>query len=90
MNIRNDLIQPIQVCSVFSGAFMAWNLQFTINTSSPITVVISGSMEPAFQRGDIFSIQQKTKMKDLDLEIQNVVYCCITDIEKYQSFIEHQ
>lgn len=39
---------------VLTGAFMAYKaLSIFANTSTPVVVVLSGSMEPAFQRGDI-------------------------------------
>ncbi|KAF0271522.1 hypothetical protein FOG51_02903 [Hanseniaspora uvarum] len=92
MNIRKDLIQLIQVCSVFSGAFMAWNLLGLIcNTSSPITVVISGSMEPAFQRGDIlFLYNRKQKNEDLDLQIQNVGDIVVYNLDNREIPIVHR
>lgn len=92
MNIRKDLIQLIQICSVFSGAFMAWNLLgLMCNTPSPITVVISGSMEPAFQRGDIlFLYNRKQKNEELNLEIQNVGDIVVYNLDNREIPIVHR
>ena len=57
----NRLLQPKALLSivlnfalVLSTAFMLWKgLSVFTNSSSPIVVVLSGSMEPAFQRGDL-------------------------------------
>ena len=39
---------------ILSTAFMSWKgLSVITNSPSPIVVVLSGSMEPAFQRGDL-------------------------------------
>lgn len=54
MNIRHQLVQFLNLALVLSSAFMAWKtLSVITNSHSPIVVVLSGSMEPAFQRGDI-------------------------------------
>lgn len=92
MNIRKELVQIIQVCSVFSGAFMFWNLLGLVcNTSSPITVVISGSMEPAFQRGDIlFLYNRKTVNEDTGLEIQRVGDIVVYNLDNREVPIVHR
>lgn len=54
-------LQPRQIATqvlnfglVLSTAFMLWKgLSVATNSPSPIVVVLSGSMEPAFQRGDL-------------------------------------
>lgn len=54
MNLRQQLAQFLSLAYVFTSAFIAWKtLGVIANTHSPIVVVLSGSMEPAFQRGDI-------------------------------------
>ena len=46
--------QVLNFALVLSTAFMLWKgLSVATNSSSPIVVVLSGSMEPAFQRGDL-------------------------------------
>jgi len=54
MNLRQQITQFLTLAYVFSSAFMVWKtLSVVANSHSPIVVVLSGSMEPAFQRGDI-------------------------------------
>lgn len=54
MKIRQQLVQFLNLTFVLSSAFMVWKgLSVLTNSHSPIVVVLSGSMEPAFQRGDI-------------------------------------
>lgn len=54
MHLRQQLTQFLTVAYVFTSAFMVWKTLLVIADShSPIVVVLSGSMEPAFQRGDI-------------------------------------
>ncbi|OBA16196.1 uncharacterized protein OGAPODRAFT_98907 [Ogataea polymorpha] len=54
MNLRQQLGSGLSMAMVLASAFAFWKL-FSIVTmsNSPIVVVLSGSMEPAFQRGDV-------------------------------------
>ncbi|KAK9460257.1 uncharacterized protein V1516DRAFT_501191 [Lipomyces oligophaga] len=52
--LRQTLVEGLNFCLVLTTAFMFWKgLSVAANSHSPIVVVLSGSMEPAFQRGDI-------------------------------------
>ncbi|KAI9199304.1 SEC11-like 3-like protein [Polychytrium aggregatum] len=54
MSIRQIATQLLQFCLIISSALMIWKtLAVVMNTESPIVVVLSESMEPAFQRGDL-------------------------------------
>ena len=47
---------------VVASAFMAWKvLSLFFNCESPIVVVLSESMEPAFQRGDLLLLSLSNK-----------------------------
>ena len=51
---RQTLQQILNFALVLSTAFMMWkSLSVIADSPSPIVVVLSGSMEPAFQRGDL-------------------------------------
>lgn len=51
---RQLAAQILNFALVLSTAFMLWKgLSVVTDSSSPIVVVLSGSMEPAFQRGDL-------------------------------------
>ncbi|KAL1311435.1 hypothetical protein AAFC00_001596 [Neodothiora populina] len=51
---RQLATQVLNFALVLSTAFMLWKgLSIVTDSSSPIVVVLSGSMEPAFQRGDL-------------------------------------
>lgn len=51
---RQTVLQVLNFALVLSTAFMMWKtLSIISNSPSPIVVVLSGSMEPAFQRGDL-------------------------------------
>lgn len=69
MNLRQQLSQFLSIAYVFTSAFVAWKaLSVATNSHSPIVVVLSGSMEPAFQRGDILFLwnrDTKTKVGDV-------------------------
>jgi hypothetical protein len=46
--------QVINLGLIVTSALMIWkSLMVVTNSESPVVVVLSGSMEPAFQRGDI-------------------------------------
>ncbi|KAI9858345.1 MAG: Signal peptidase complex catalytic subunit [Vezdaea acicularis] len=54
LNPRLLASQLLNFGLVLSTAFMLWKtLSIATNSPSPIVVVLSGSMEPAFQRGDL-------------------------------------
>lgn len=69
MNLRFELTRFLNLCFVLSSAFMFWKgLSIVTNSHSPIVVVLSGSMEPAFQRGDILFLwnrNEKSKVGDI-------------------------
>ncbi|PVU91331.1 hypothetical protein BB561_004449 [Smittium simulii] len=52
--VRNILKQGLVLLTVLTSAFMLWKtLCVYTNCESPAVVVLSGSMEPAFYRGDV-------------------------------------
>ncbi|KAE8744614.1 hypothetical protein FOCC_FOCC008743 [Frankliniella occidentalis] len=54
MNKRQMLYQALSFGMIVSSALMIWKgLMVVTGSESPIVVVLSGSMEPAFQRGDL-------------------------------------
>ncbi|ODQ62933.1 hypothetical protein WICANDRAFT_77093 [Wickerhamomyces anomalus NRRL Y-366-8] len=69
MNLRLQLAQVLNLIYVVTSAYMFWKgLSVATNSSSPIVVVLSGSMEPAFQRGDILFLwnrNERSKVGDV-------------------------
>jgi len=54
MNKRQFLYQVLSFGMIVSSALMIWKgLMVMTGSESPIVVVLSGSMEPAFHRGDL-------------------------------------
>eukprot|EP00758_Cryptobia_borreli_P008944 Tbor_TRINITY_DN542_c0_g1::TRINITY_DN542_c0_g1_i1::g.23355::m.23355/K13280/SEC11, sipW; signal peptidase, endoplasmic reticulum-type len=54
MNKRDFIHQCVSICQVLAGALIMWKIGMYICCSeSPIVVVLSGSMEPAYYRGDV-------------------------------------
>ncbi|KAE9416569.1 hypothetical protein Angca_007499, partial [Angiostrongylus cantonensis] len=54
MNLRQLIYQGLNFAMVVSSALMIWKgLMVVTGSESPIVVVLSGSMEPAFFRGDL-------------------------------------
>jgi len=54
LGFRHTLLQVLNFASVIASGLMIWKgLGLITNSESPIVVVLSGSMEPAFYRGDI-------------------------------------
>ncbi|VDM47143.1 unnamed protein product [Toxocara canis] len=54
MNVRQLLYQGLNFAMIISSALMIWKgLMVMTGSESPIVVVLSGSMEPAFYRGDL-------------------------------------
>ncbi|KAK2459821.1 hypothetical protein APHAL10511_008142 [Amanita phalloides] len=54
LGFRHVLLQILNFASVIASGLMIWKgLGLLTNSESPIVVVLSGSMEPAFYRGDL-------------------------------------
>ncbi|KIJ64760.1 hypothetical protein HYDPIDRAFT_89389 [Hydnomerulius pinastri MD-312] len=54
LSTRHALLQMLSFASAIASCLMLWKgLGLFLNTESPIVVVLSGSMEPAFSRGDL-------------------------------------
>ncbi|RMZ75313.1 hypothetical protein DV737_g5340, partial [Chaetothyriales sp. CBS 132003] len=61
-NPRQSLQQILNFGLVLSSAFMMWKtLSVIADSPSPIVVVLSGSMEPAFQRGDLLFLWNRDR-----------------------------
>lgn len=73
-NTRQSLAQILNFALVLSTAFMMWKgLSVLSNSSSPIVVVLSGSMEPAFQRGDLLFLWNRAPRTELgEVVVYNV------------------
>lgn len=70
MKPRQILTQLLTFALVLSTAFMMWKgLSVATNSPSPIVVVLSGSMEPAFQRGDLLFLWNR----NTDVQVGEVV-----------------
>jgi len=80
-NKRQMLFQLLNLAMIVFSALMIWKgLMFATRSESPVVVVLSGSMEPAFQRGDILFLNNSPdpvgvgdvvvfKIKDRDIPI---------------------
>ncbi|KAK6415363.1 Signal peptidase complex catalytic subunit [Oleoguttula sp. CCFEE 5521] len=69
MQPRQLAAQVLQFALVLSTAFMLWKgFSVVTDSGSPIVVVLSGSMEPAFQRGDLLFLwnrRQETQVGEV-------------------------
>ncbi|GMH72962.1 hypothetical protein TL16_g06052, partial [Triparma laevis f. inornata] len=80
-NKQELLFQLLNLAMIVFSALMIWKgLMFLTKSESPVVVVLSGSMEPAFQRGDILFLNNQDnpirigeivvfKIKDRDIPI---------------------
>ncbi|KAA8646400.1 signal peptidase complex catalytic subunit SEC11 [Aspergillus tanneri] len=73
-NTRQSLAQMLNFALVLSTAFMLWKgLSVFTASSSPIVVVLSGSMEPAFQRGDLLFLWNRSPRAEVgEIVVYNV------------------
>src|SRR5436305_12494475 len=74
MQPRQLATQILNFALVLSTAFMLWKtLSVIADSPSPIVVVLSGSMEPAFQRGDLlFLWNRDTRAEVGEIVVYNV------------------
>ena len=73
-NARQSIAQALNFALVLSTAFMLWKgLSVASASSSPIVVVLSGSMEPAFQRGDLLFLWNRSPRTEVgEIVVYNV------------------
>ncbi|KAI1504490.1 signal peptidase-like protein complex catalytic subunit SEC11 [Biscogniauxia marginata] len=67
-NPRQLAAQLLNFALILSTAFMMWKgLSVVADSPSPIVVVLSGSMEPAFQRGDLLFLWNRNFLAETDV-----------------------
>ncbi|KAL2164848.1 hypothetical protein VTH06DRAFT_144 [Thermothelomyces fergusii] len=67
-NPRQFAAQLMNFGLVLSSAFMMWKgLSVITDSPSPIVVVLSGSMEPAFQRGDLLLLWNRNILSETNV-----------------------
>ncbi|CAI0644291.1 unnamed protein product [Colletotrichum noveboracense] len=67
-NPRQAASQLLNFALILSTAFMMWKgLSVVSDSPSPIVVVLSGSMEPAFQRGDLLFLWNRNFLQETDV-----------------------
>ncbi|TPX17068.1 uncharacterized protein E0L32_012281 [Thyridium curvatum] len=67
-NPRQAAAQLLNFALILSTAFMMWKgLSVIADSPSPIVVVLSGSMEPAFQRGDLLALWNRNLFRETDV-----------------------
>ncbi|KAL0207038.1 hypothetical protein P9112_012749 [Eukaryota sp. TZLM1-RC] len=65
LGLRECILRSLNVLLIGVSALMIWNSFIIVtNTKSPIVVVLSGSMEPGFSRGDLLLLW-KTRTIDI-------------------------
>jgi len=65
MNVRQLTLQLLSLTLIVTSALMIWkSLCLYTHSESPVVVVLSGSMEPAFKRGDILFLSLKKIKED--------------------------
>jgi len=71
MDKRQFLYQILSFSMIVSSALMIWKgLMVVTGSESPIVVVLSGSMEPAFHRGDLLFL---TNYRDEPVRVGEIV-----------------
>lgn len=75
-SIRGLLAQCLTVLTVLSTSLALYKgLSCLVDSESPVVVVLSGSMEPAFYRGDLLLLSMPSeKLKVGDIVVYNTVY----------------
>lgn len=64
-NPRQAAAQVLNFGMILSTAFMLWKgISVISNSPSPVVVVLSGSMEPAFQRGDLLFLWNRNLIEE--------------------------
>ena len=76
MDKRQFFYQVLSFGMIVSSALMIWKgLMVATGSESPIVVVLSGSMEPAFHRGDLLFLTNK---ETEDIRVGEIVVFKVT------------
>ena len=68
MNFRQVIQNALQFGIVVATAVMIWKtLCVLLVTEAPIVVILSGSMEPGFRRGDLMLLSHRNGLDDIDV-----------------------
>ena len=75
MNYRQLTLQLLSLTLIVTSALMIWkSLCLYTHSESPVVVVLSGSMEPAFKRGDILFLSLNKKKGSRKNSTENEEY----------------
>jgi signal peptidase len=78
MRPKDLVVQMVTLGLVVCSALMLWKMiQLTTNSESPIVVVLSGSMEPGYARGDLLLLNFWSD----PIEVGDIVVYKLTDRE---------
>ena len=73
MKVRKFLLQAFGFGMIVCSALMIWKtLMLITNTESPVVVVLSGSMEPSYYRGDILFLIRREKIVTGDIIVYQI------------------
>lgn len=74
-SIRGLLAQALTVLTVLSTSLALYKgLSCIVDTESPVVVVLSGSMEPGFSRGDLLLLSMpRSKLSVGDIVVYNTI-----------------
>ena len=67
------IYQALQFGLIVASAVMIWNvMKLVLWTESPVVVVLSGSMEPSMQRGDVLFLAKNTPIENGDIIVYEI------------------
>ena len=73
MKPRSLIYQGLQFGMIVASAVMIWNvMKLVLWTESPVVVVLSGSMEPSMQRGDVLFLAKNTPIVNGDIIVYEI------------------
>ncbi|KAG8981662.1 Signal peptidase complex catalytic subunit [Tulasnella sp. 427] len=79
MGARQVMLQVLNFATVIATGLMIWKgLGLALNNESPIVVVLSGSMEPAFYRGDLLFLHNP---RDTPFEVGDITVYKLNGVE---------
>ncbi|CBK20928.2 uncharacterized protein [Blastocystis hominis] len=68
------IIQTISMLTFFASALAAWKLlSYTLNTTTPVVVILTGSMLPEYRRGDVLVVDNRFhSLKIADIVVYSI------------------
>ena len=87
---QKSIFKYLEFVTILGGAYTLWMIfMIVLNTESPIVVVLTGSIEPSFNRGDILVVSNYDKSPQVgDIVVYRIIHGEIPIVHRALEVVE--